>query len=1066
MYKDYIELIEGLEENIQVFEEYAGKQAAILKDLDSVEELRQALYEKYHNKFQYVNEEEAHPYTQEEIEEIKSELLDNSILTIIKRFLGIGKRQDVIYAELMGKIKGLTLYLQEQEQEMRRQEDEAGFAIQDYGEAILRGYQETMDAAGYAQDSDWEKYVTPENGANILYFGNVDVLLEAEREYCGEWIGDVLGECYADDFIQVPYTRDSRKPLQFYCEYQGEETRRTATGLLRSLIYQEMRQMQEYSLEFHLIDGENTGNDLSELLGLKQIREGDVWQLNRKVTGNVYKYASLYLNNQDISQGLKALDRYLGLVAEETAGFSSVEEYNASPEAQEKGMIPQQMVVIQNFPAGFSDSDIELLNKLIKNGSQRGVSVFIQYDSRHKKLFREKVDMPTQNIMDGITIEKEGAHITAGDCSSAIEPKIMESGKKEYVQSLIEEKTKIREVDNRFQALMDVEGPFGERDATKGIRIPFAVDKRGEIKELVLGNSAHAHGLISGTTGSGKSTLLHMIISSVAMNYKPEDVEMWLVDYKINEFSSYKYNTPPHVKFLGLSKGTDFTFALLDKIWAEYERRQQLVKKADEEMKKRGENTNITSITDYRKYMGLQGMSRLLIIIDEFHVMAQQVSEDYAYKEKLENLLAEGRAMGITFLFSDQTVTVGLKGLTEKGRKQIKCRIAMANDKDEMREMLPNISSEDLTHFLNLKVGECALVTYENVRGDNGQLEEKQSIERVKNIYIDGETRYALCQNIRSFFQAEDYLPVYMDETEKKSYSLPQIQQWEEKNLGRVDYSRQIPLYWGEALDLTGCFMVPLLHRRGENIMSVGGTEEEQMQLLMSQVYSMQRIPGHRIIVLADSYSRLFDLCEEKLLDLQEEDSGVEVYSSLEDICRIVNELTESFRDRRRENRILVIWIGLEDLYDEFRNAPDTKPRAFKNSHREKQKDVNDLLDEKWNQLFGEDFLSETDSDLEEEPEDEEELIYNALEDISSLLHTGPRSGIFHSIIYDTVYPVKHNREISMENFRHKFAFALGRDDCLEFLGRSNLLEGMEQQKGVAAYFDGKIVRKFIPYEV
>lgn len=248
--------------------------------------------------------------------------------------------------------------------------------------------------------------------------------------------------------------------------------------------------------------------------------------------------------------------------------------------------------------------------------------------------------------------------------------------------------------------------------------------------------------------------------------------------------------------------------------------------------------------------------------------------------------------------------------------------------------------------------------------------------------------------------------------------------------------------------------------------MSVGGTEEEQMQLLMSQVYSMQRIPGHRIIVLADSYSRLFDLCEEKLLDLQEEDSGVEVYSSLEDICRIVNELTESFRDRKRENRILVIWIGLEDLYDEFRNAPDTKPRAFKNSHREKQKDVNDLLDEKWNQLFGEDFLSETDSDLEEEPEDEEELIYNALEDISSLLHTGPRSGIFHSIIYDTVYPVKHNREISMENFRHKFAFALGRDDCLEFLGRSNLLEGMEQQKGVAAYFDGKIVRKFIPYEV
>ncbi len=40
---------------------------------------------------------------------------------------------------------------------------------------------------------------------------------------------------------------------------------------------------------------------------------------------------------------------------------------------------------------------------------------------------------------------------------------------------------------------------------------------------------------------------------------------------------------------MGLSKGIDFTFALLDRIWEEYERRQQIIKQADEDMKKQVE---------------------------------------------------------------------------------------------------------------------------------------------------------------------------------------------------------------------------------------------------------------------------------------------------------------------------------------------------------------------------------------------------------------------------------------------------------------------------------------------
>lgn len=1072
MYSEYIDNIELLEESIRQYEDNLKCAADIHREMEEIEGLRQALYDKYHNKFQYINEEEVREYSPQELDEIKRELLDNSFLTIIKRFLGIGKRQDIIYAELMGKIKGLTLYLQGQMDEWQNQMENAYLGIQTYGNNILEDYHKVMVSAGYEEASDWEKYEPSDKEENELYLGDIDVFLEEERVHCEDLVAETLGECYKDEFIKIPYTLESRKPFQMFCEYDGEQLRAAANGLARSLIYQQMRQMKEYAVEFHIIDGENTGNDLSELLGLKQIRENEVWQLNKKVTGNVYKYAQIYLNNQDISQGLKALDQYIGYVAEETSGFQSVEEYNASPRCQEKGMIPLQMVVVQNFPSGFSENDVELLNKLIRNGNQRGVSVLIMYDSKNRGFFKEKVDDPTANLLDGITLEAGNAHLMARDCSSAIELRIMKEGKREYVQSLIDEKMKVKETDNRFSALLDVNGPFGEKKTSEGIHIPFAVDKRGEIKEFTLANAMNAHGLISGGTGSGKSTLIHMIISSVAMNYTPDDVEMWLVDYKINEFSSYKYNTPPHIKFLGLSKGIDFTFALLDRIWEEYERRQQIIKQADEDMKKQGEGINITSINDYRNYFGQESMSRLLIIIDEFHVMAQQVNEDYQYKDRLENLLAEGRAAGITFLFSDQTVTVGLKGLTDKGKKQIKCRLALANDMEEMREMLQNNDKEALRPFMTMKMGECALITYENVRGDDGHMEEYQKIERVKNIYIDGETRFELCRNIRKFYHVEDYLPVYMDETEKKYFSESVIHQWEKKNMKRMDYSRQIPLYLGEALDLTGCFPVLLLHRRGENIMSVGGMEEEQKSLLLSQIRSMQRVPEHKIVVLADSYSRLFDMCEDDLLDLQDEDQGIEIYSHMEDICRQINILLSQANDRKRENRTLVIWIGLEDIYEEFKNYSDKKPACFSNITEKSGKKENadasaSALDDKWALLFGEDPEEKEEQEDEVQEEDEDEEIYNAIEDVVNLLHSGPRNGIFNYVIYDTTYPIRNNRMIKVDDFRHKLAFSMGKDECGEFLGRTNLLDGMEKQNGVAAYYDGKgKIKKFVPYQI
>ena len=107
-----------------------------------------------------------------------------------------------------------------------------------------------------------------------------------------------------------------------------------------------------------------------------------------------------------------------------------------------------------------------------------------------------------------------------------------------------------------------------------------------------------------------------MIINSVVMNYHPEDVEIWLVDYKKIEFSVYIEDRPPHVKFIGIERNEEFTFSLLDLITEEYERRLDVFRQE-----------NVRNIDLYKKKRGMHSMARILLIIDEFHLMSQQISE-------------------------------------------------------------------------------------------------------------------------------------------------------------------------------------------------------------------------------------------------------------------------------------------------------------------------------------------------------------------------------------------------------------------------------------------------------
>ena len=69
------------------------------------------------------------------------------------------------------------------------------------------------------------------------------------------------------------------------------------------------------------------------------------------------------------------------------------------------------------------------------------------------------------------------------------------------------------------------EDAWWTQDSRSGIDIPLGKAGATKRQNLALGQGTSQHVLIAGRTGSGKSTLMHALITNLALNYSPDEVE-------------------------------------------------------------------------------------------------------------------------------------------------------------------------------------------------------------------------------------------------------------------------------------------------------------------------------------------------------------------------------------------------------------------------------------------------------------------------------------------------------------------------------------------------------------
>ena len=190
-------------------------------------------------------------------------------------------------------------------------------------------------------------------------------------------------------------------------------------------------------------------------------------------------------------------------------------------------------------------------------------------------------------------------------------------------------------------------------DKQSGLRADFALIGK-ELLAFDLHESKNGpHGLVGGSTGSGKSELIISMLLSLCIRYRPDYLNIILIDYKgggIKESLSYKNRTIPHIVASIDNLDNDVLKRLVVAIDFECKRRQGLFKELSNKAMLSIMNIEDYLNSDYSSY-NLPKIAHLLIVVDEF---AEMKKENPDIIKSLISFSRIGRSLGLHLILATQ----------------------------------------------------------------------------------------------------------------------------------------------------------------------------------------------------------------------------------------------------------------------------------------------------------------------------------------------------------------------------------------------------------------------------
>lgn len=373
-------------------------------------------------------------------------------------------------------------------------------------------------------------------------------------------------------------------------------------------------------------------------------------------------------NKRDIEQRLADLCEHMEKVIQKYLRneYNNVFDYNSNAaELSEK----IHYLVLMDFPNGLSEKATQHLNSIINSGPRCGVYTIILKDVRHE--LPENLD-EEQLFHQSLSFQFIGSNKTwRAQDNQASFPSFQIPPDNEEQQTAIfkqigENSLANSKVEVDFFSLQPSHDNMWNSSSDVGLEIPIGLSGR-KTQTLSFGKGTNQHALIAGKTGSGKSTLMHVIIASAINKYSPDELRLYLIDFKKGvEFKTYADAKLPHAEVIAIESDREFGLSVLRKL--------------DHELNQRGQTFRKNNVQDLKAFKELnsgEAMPRLIFMVDEFQEIFTE--DDQIAQEAsllLDRLIRQGRAFGLHVILGSQTIG-GAYSLPRTTISQMTIRIAL-----------------------------------------------------------------------------------------------------------------------------------------------------------------------------------------------------------------------------------------------------------------------------------------------------------------------------------------------------------------------------------------------------
>ncbi len=389
--------------------------------------------------------------------------------------------------------------------------------------------------------------------------------------------------------------------------------------------------------------------------------------------------------SKEIEEALKHLYEYLKVnLQEKLAGYKDFAHYNEYA----TDPLPLKALFLSGVDA-LSQNALYYLEKIMRFGSKNGVLSFVNLESEKNNKSAEDLKKHAEFFKDTTSFER----LKYLNVEVINDQGIKSQHMKDFADKIKAYYEKKKVVKRELKDLQKDE-KFWTESSQYEVSVPVGWDINHTEVCFKIGKEQN-HTLICDHSGSGKSNFLHVLIQNLAFYYAPDEVQLFLLDYKEGvEFNAYTNPSPlEHARLVSVASSVSYGITFLKWLC------DGIQKRAD-----RFKQFNVKDLSDYRKH---EKMPRLIVVVDEFQVLFSDNSTKgkESVERSLNTLLKKGRSYGVHLVLATQTMRGG--EIDSSIKAQIANRIALPMDADDSAKIL----DDDVA---------CELVRPEGIFNNNG----------------------------------------------------------------------------------------------------------------------------------------------------------------------------------------------------------------------------------------------------------------------------------------------------------------------------------------------------------